>query len=82
MGEDLREVLNRRELFTGALRYVTLGLLTVGGAVICAKRQRLVREGQCINSGFCARCQVLKHCELPLAETARKNLAGEANGGK
>lgn len=82
MGKDLREVLNRRDFFAGALRYVTLGLLTAGGAVVFAKRQRLVRAGQCINNGICDRCKVLQKCELPAAVAVRKNLAGVANGGK
>ena len=73
---------NRREFFAGALRYVTLGLLTVGGAFVFAKRQRLVRNGQCINNGFCDSCKVLQRCELSAAESAKKALAGVDNGGK
>lgn len=82
MGKDLREVLSRRDFFAGALRYVTLGFLIAGGAVVFAKRQRLVRNGQCINNGFCDSCKVLQRCELPAAESAKKVLAGIDNGGK
>ena len=82
MEKDIKQVLNRRELFTGALRYVTLGFLTAGGAVVFAKRQRLVRDGQCINNGICDSCKVLPRCKLPAAVSAKKALAGVDNGGK
>ncbi|MEJ2701720.1 MAG: hypothetical protein P8Z79_04695 [Sedimentisphaerales bacterium] len=72
---------SRRELCAGALRYTTLGLLGAGGAALFAKRQRLVREGVCINEGICDGCTVLAQCDLPLALSAKKTKAGEANGG-
>jgi hypothetical protein len=72
--------LNRRELFAGALRYATLGLMAVASAALFAKRQRLIRNGRCINSGICAGCKVLQDCSLPHAVSARDTLAGVDNG--
>jgi hypothetical protein len=74
------QVQGRRELLKEALRYATLGLLTAGGVVLFAKRQRLVRQGKCINDGVCTGCKVLEQCSLPQALSARKALAGVGNG--
>jgi hypothetical protein len=74
------EFLSRRELFAGALRYAALGLMAAASAALFAKRQRLVRNGQCINSGICADCNVLQDCSLPLAVSAKDTLAGVDNG--
>lgn len=82
MRKHRRQVQNRRELLVGALRYVTLGLLTAGGAATFTKRQRLVREGKCINNGICTDCKVLERCGLPQALSARKTLTGVDNGRK
>ena len=71
---------SRREIFAGALRYAALGLMASASAMLFAKRQRLVRRGLCINSGICAGCEVLENCSLPLAVSARENLAGTENG--
>jgi hypothetical protein len=71
---------NRRQLLEGALRYATLGLLTAGGYAIFSKRNRLLREGKCINSGICTGCEVFKQCGLPQALSARKALTGVNNG--
>jgi hypothetical protein len=76
MSEHPGKVQSRRELFTGALRYATLGLLTAGGAALYAKRQRLVRQGICISDGICAGCKVLDRCGLPAALSAKKVLVG------
>lgn len=73
---------NRRELFAGALRYAALGLLTVGGAVLFAKRRRLLREGVCINDRFCAGCAILQQCALPEAASAKKVQAGVDSDGR
>ena len=73
---------SRRELFAGALRYAALGFLATGGAVLYAKRRRLVREGICINDGTCDGCDILKQCGLPQALLARKVLVGVNSGGR
>ncbi|MHC4558758.1 MAG: hypothetical protein ACYS80_15815 [Planctomycetota bacterium] len=80
MSRHCGQMQNRRQLLAGALRYVTLGLLTAGGAATFAKRNRLMREGKCINSGICTCCKVLKQCGLPQALSARKALTGVNNG--
>ncbi len=69
-------------MLAGALRYATLGLIAVGAAALLAKRQRLVRDGKCVNEGICAGCKVLAHCSLPQAASARGILAGVDNGKK
>jgi len=74
------EFRGRRELFAGALRYATLGLMAAGGVALFAKRQRLVREGKCVNEGICAGCKILENCSLPQALPARRSLAGVDNG--
>jgi hypothetical protein len=72
---------SRRELCFGALRYATLGLMTAGGAALWVKRQRLLREGVCINDGICNGCKVLAQCDLPQALSVKKAQVGESNGG-
>jgi hypothetical protein len=70
------EVRSRREFVAGVLRYTALGLMGVASAALFAKRQRLVRNGQCTNSGICAGCKVLEECSLPQAVSAKKTPAG------
>lgn len=72
----------RRELVLGTFRYVALGLLTAGGAVLVTKRRQRVREGRCVDSGLCDRCKVLEQCGLPQAVSARKALIGINHGKK
>ena len=82
MRKHFGEFLSRRELFAGALRYAALGLMATGGAVLFAKRRRLLREGKCVNEGICAGCKVLEQCSLPQALSARRTLTGVDNGKK
>ena len=82
MRKQSGEFRSRRELFAGALRYAALGLMATGGAALFAKRQRLLREGKCVNEGICAGCKVLEQCSLPQAFSARRTLAGVDNGKK
>lgn len=82
MKKHLGEFRSRRELFTGALRYAALGLIAAGGIALFAKRQRLVRNGLCVNSGICAGCKILKSCSLPQAVSARETLSGISNDTK
>jgi hypothetical protein len=82
MSERPRQNHSRRELFAGALRYAALGLLTTGGAVLFAKRRRLLREGICINDRFCDGCTILQQCTLPKALSAKKVLTGASSGGR
>ncbi len=72
MGRDLGQVQSRRQLFAGALRYVTLGLFAAGARSVAAKRRRLLREGKCINGGICSGCKVFEQCGLPQALSARE----------
>jgi len=82
MSEHPGKVQSRRELFAGALRYATLGLLTAGSAALYAKRQWLVRQGICIGDGICTGCEVLDRCGLPAALSAKKVLVGVNRGGR
>jgi hypothetical protein len=77
-----KEFHSRRELFAGALRYAALGLMAAVSTALIAKRQRLVRNGQCVNSGICAGCKILKNCSLPQAASARETLSGINNDTK
>ena len=69
-------------MFAGVLRYAVLGLMATAGTALFAKRQRLVREGKCVNEKICSGCKVLKNCSLPQATSARQTLAGVDNGKK
>lgn len=82
MSEHHGKVQSRRELFAGVLRYATLGLLTVGGAALYAKKWRLVHQGVCIRDGLCADCKILERCGLPAALSAKEVLAGASRGGR
>lgn len=73
---------SRRELFAGAMRYATLGLMVAASAALFAKRQRLVRKDQCTSSGICVGCKVLEQCGLPKALSAKRTLAGVDNDKK
>lgn len=66
---------NRREFFTRILRYTTLGILTVISGSILAKRQRLLRDGECVNRYYCADCEFFIDCELPEAASAKQDLS-------
>jgi len=76
------ELRSRRELFAGALRYAALGLMTAASAALFVKRQRLVRDGKCVNEGICAGCKVFQKCSLPRAASVRQTLEGVDNGKK
>jgi len=75
MSRHLGQVQSRRQLFAGALRYVTLGLFAAGAGSVVAKRRRLLREGKCINGGICCGCEVFEKCGLPQALSAKEILA-------
>lgn len=81
MSKHSKQVRNRRQLLTEALRYTTLGVLGAVGGSVLAKRHRLVREGKCINGGICRGCAVLEGCSLPQALSARDILAGGKDDG-
>jgi hypothetical protein len=82
MSERPRQNHSRRELFAGALRYAAMGLLTTGGAVLVAKRRRLLREGICINNRLCDGCAILQQCTLPVALSAKKISVGVSSDGR
>ena len=63
-------VQSRRQFFIGAARCASLGLLCAGGALLLAKRRRLMREGVCINDGLCEGCEIFEKCRLSLRRPA------------
>ena len=71
MSEHFRLAETRRQLLAGALRYVSLGLLGAVGGSVFAKRNRLVREGKCINHSLCRGCTIFERCSLPQALSAK-----------
>lgn len=83
MSKHSKQVRNRRQLLTEALRYMTLGVFAVAGVSVLVKRHRLVREGKCIHGGICRGCAVFERCSLPQALSAREMLAeGKDDGPK
>jgi hypothetical protein len=71
---------NRREFFAGVLRYGTLVFLAGAGGLAIVKRQRLVREGKCINDGLCLGCAIYGGCDLPAALKAKQSSEGGEHG--
>jgi hypothetical protein len=66
------KVTDRRRLFANAIRAGVLALIALGGGASLLKRRRLVRQGKCINSGICGRCDIFDDCRLPQALSKRK----------
>ncbi|MHC4616914.1 MAG: hypothetical protein ACYTEQ_04080 [Planctomycetota bacterium] len=74
------DIASRRKLLAAGLRYATLGALGAAGSSAFVKRRRLLREGKCINDGFCRYCRVFENCGLPQALQAKEALAGAGDG--
>ena len=74
MKGKFRKVQSRRQLFTSALRYGALGVLSSVGAFVFAKRRRLMNSGICINREICSSCGILDECGLPPALSAKTNV--------
>lgn len=70
---------NRREFFTGLLRYTALSLVAIIAGLVFAKRHRLSQDGICINRGICRSCGILEQCDLPLAVSEKQNLRENKN---
>ena len=74
---DMNTTTNRRGLFTGVLRYATLGLVGISGISLVAKRRRLVKENKCVNRGICSGCSEFDLCGLPQALSAKRVLGNQ-----
>lgn len=74
MKNNMKTTTNRRQLFTGVLRYATLGLVGISGTSLVAKRRRLVKENKCVNRGICSGCGEFDLCGLPQALSAKRVL--------
>jgi hypothetical protein len=72
----------RRQFFTGAARYMTLGLIGFAAGLTLKKRRRLVLEGKCVNDYICSGCKVYEGCQLPEAISRRESLRGNLNADK
>jgi phosphoribosylformylglycinamidine (FGAM) synthase-like amidotransferase family enzyme len=65
---------SRREFFRSAGRY---GVATALAAFATVAAWKKPGTGQpCINLGICNGCQVFSRCELPSAQSARRNQSG------
>lgn len=62
----------RRQFLRGGLRCVTGGLLALGAGAAVVKRQRLLREGQCLDRGICGQCRLIEDCGLPRALSVKQ----------
>jgi len=80
MKEYTTDISSRRDVLSACLRYAALAALAAVGASAFFKRRRLLRQGTCINDGFCQDCMILESCGLPAALSAKKTSAGADNG--
>ena len=71
----------RRQFLRGGLRCVTGGLLALAGGAAVVKRQRLLREGKCLNRGICGQCRLIQDCGLPRALSVKQALGRSEYGG-
>jgi hypothetical protein len=70
----LEKVESRREFFRTAGRY---GVATALGALAVVTAWKKPSAGsRCINLGICNSCQVFSRCELPSAQSTRRNQSG------
>lgn len=70
---------NRRDFFRSIGRYLTLGLIGVGGGAVAA-RKGTAREGQsCRNKSVCCNCGVFDSCRLPAALSAKQHARDASN---
>jgi hypothetical protein len=71
----------RRYFFRRMLRRASLVLLGGASGAVIVKRQRLLREGKCLNQGICRACEVFDDCGLPRALSTKEVLARTSRGG-
>jgi hypothetical protein len=64
---------SRRELLTGLLRNIVLGLLTAVAYLVSISRYRLVQEGKCVKNSICNNCSVFEKCTLPQALSVKQS---------
>ncbi|MAE60106.1 MAG: hypothetical protein CMJ49_01990 [Planctomycetaceae bacterium] len=62
---------SRRDLFRSAVRYATLGAVTVVTAGLVTKRVTKPTEAPCVNRGICRQCAAARSCNLPAALSFR-----------
>lgn len=63
---------NRRSVLRGSLRMLAAGAIIAGSTGLAVKRQRLLKEGRCVNRSICKDCVQLSDCGLPRARSYRK----------
>jgi hypothetical protein len=63
---------NRRSVLRGSLRVLAAGTIVAGSAGLVVKRQRLLKDGRCVNRSICKDCVQLTDCGLPRARSYRK----------
>ena len=73
---DVEKAASRREFFRGLGRYLTLGLIGVGGGAVVRRRGIDRSEHRCTNKSVCCSCGVFSGCRLPAALSAKER-AGE-----
>ena len=84
MTKQDKKVSSRRGLLCGALRWATLGFLTVAGTAAVTRNGKPLREGKCIGNKVgmagCRGCGVFEKCGLPQALSVRSKLKRSNNG--
>ena len=71
----------RRQMMTGALRYVAAGIMGLGVVGAIVKRRKLDTGQSCINRSICAGCAVYEECRLPKALSRKQVLKESSHAG-
>ena len=64
----------RRATLRAFARWGVCGLCVAGSGFLAATRGSFAKGRECPGDGFCAKCDLLKSCELPQARPAKGGL--------
>ena len=79
--KDLHTLHERRQMMTGALRYVAAGVMGLGVVGAVFKRHKLDAGHLCINRSICAGCGAYDECRLPKALSRKQAIKDSSHAG-